>query len=99
MADLENRVDKLEEKVDKLEKDINKSLNDIKLSLTEISTTLRNNANNDDLKNELIAKDVQNNTNRIAVIESTIAKITWVLVMAVIGVAGEAIFYFIQNKP
>lgn len=99
MADLEERVSNLEKKINELELNINKSLNEIKVSLTEISTTLKNNASSGDLKNELIEKDVKSNSKRIDVLEGNQNKIIWVIVMAVIGLIGEAVVYYLQNKP
>lgn len=99
MADLEERVSNLEKKINELELNINKSLNEIKVSLTEISTTLKNNASSGDLKNELIEKDVKSNTKRIDVLEGNQNRIIWVIVMAVIGLIGEAVIYYLQNKP
>lgn len=99
MADLEERVSNLEKKINELELNINKSLNEIKVSLTEISTTLKNNASSGDLKNELIEKDVRSNSKRIDVLEGNQNKIIWVIVMAVIGLIGEAVIYYLQNKP
>jgi hypothetical protein len=99
MADLEERVSNLEKKISELELNINKSLNEIKVSLTEISTTLKNNASSGDLKNELIEKDVKSNSKRIDVLEGNQNKIIWVIVMAVIGLIGEAVIYYLQNKP
>ena len=99
MADIEQRVLDLEKKVRDLEININNSLNEIKLSLTEITTTLRSNSNNGDLKNELIEKDVVNNTKRIGKLEDNQAKIIWTIVLGVIGLIGEAVIYYIQIKP
>lgn len=99
MADLEERVSNLEKKINELELNINKSLNEIKVSLTEISTTLKNNTSSGDLKNELIEKDVKSNSKRIDVLEGNQNKIIWVIVMAVIGLIGEAVIYYLQNKP
>lgn len=99
MADLEERVSNLEKKISELELNINKSLNEIKVSLTEISTTLKSNTNSGDLKNELIEKDVKSNSKRIDVLEGNQNKIIWVIVMAVIGLIGEAVIYYLQNKP
>lgn len=99
MADLEERVSNLEKKISELELNINKSLNEIKVSLTEISTTLRSSANSGDLKNELIEKDVKSNSKRIDALEGNQNKIIWVIVMAVIGLIGEAVVYYLQNKP
>ncbi len=99
MADLEERVQKLEDKVKDLEININKSLAEIKISLSEIKTTLLGSTSSGDLKNELIEKDVKSNTKRIDALEGNQNKIVWTIVLAVVGVVGEAVYYFIQIKP
>lgn len=99
MADIEQRVDRLEEKVAKLELDINTSLGKIESDLTEIKTYVKSNSQNDELKNELIIKDVKSNSDRIGKLEGNQAKIVWAFVMAFLGLIGEAVIYYIQNKP
>lgn len=99
MADLEERVQKLEDKVKDLEININKSLAEIKISLSEIKTTLLGSTSSGDLKNELIEKDVKSNTKRIEGLESNQSKIVWTIVVAVLGIIGEAVIYYIQTKP
>ncbi len=99
MADLEQRVKDLEDKVKDLEININKSLNEIKLSLAEITATLKSNTNSGDLKNELIEKDVKKNSEDIKALKENQSKVVWAIVMAFLGIAGEAIIYFIHNKP
>ena len=97
MADLEDRVNKLEEKVRELEININKSLSDIKIALGEIKASLQGNSNTEDLKNNLIKKDVQNNTERISKLEGNQAKIVWTIILAVLGLIGEAVVYYLQH--
>lgn len=97
MIDLEQRVLDLEKKVTDLELNINKSLSEIKESLVEICTTLKDNASNSDLK--LIEKDVRINAEKVKKLEDNQSKIVWVMVMAVIGLVGKAIIYYIQNNP
>lgn len=99
MADLETRVDDLEKKVARLEIDINKHLGDIQTSLTEIKTLLNTSSKDGDLKNQLIEKDVKRNGDRLDKLEGNQTKIVWTIILAVLGVIGEAIYYFIQNKP
>ena len=98
MIDLENRVSKLEDKVKQLEIDINKSLGEIKATLGEIKTTLEANSNNGDLKNELIAKDVKNNTTRLEKLEGNQAKVVWAIVSAFITLLIEAVTLYIKTK-
>ena len=99
MADLEGRVDKLEERVAKLEIDITKSLGEIKTDLNLIKGTLKGNSSEDDLKNELIKKDVKANGDRITKLENNQSKLVWTVILAVLAIIGEAAVYYIQNKP
>lgn len=106
MADLEQRVENLENKVRELEININKSLNEIKISLTEIIASLKSNTDNGDLKNSLIEKDIQTNnikiemnTKKIEQLENNQSKIVWTIILAVIGVIGDAVYRYIQLKP
>ena len=99
MADLEERVTNLENKVRELEININNSLNEIKIQLTEISTSLKSNSNSGDLKNELIEKDVKANTKDIEKLKENQNKVVWSIILAFLGLIGEAVVYFIQNKP
>ena len=102
MADIEEikkDVDRLKEKVADIELSITKSLGEIKSDLSEIKAFMKNNTQNDDLKNELIVKDVKSNTERISKLEGNQSKIVWAFVMAFLGLIGEAVIYYIQNKP
>lgn len=98
MADIEQRVDKLEDKVAQLELNINSSLGDIKTDLTEIKTYVQSNSNSNDLKNNLIEKDVVNNAERIKKLEENQSKIAWAIIMAVIGIIGEAVLFYLKSK-
>lgn len=99
MADLEERVSNLENKVKDLEININKSLNEIKVTLTEISVKITSTDNSDELKNKLIEKDVAKNAEDIKGLKENQSKVVWAIVMAFLGLIGEAIIYYIQNKP
>ena len=98
MADIEQRVDKLEEKVARLELNINNSLGDIKTDLTEIKTYVQTNSSNNDLKNNLIEKDVVSNEERIKKLEDNQSKIAWAIIMSVIGLIGEAVLFYLKSK-
>lgn len=105
MADLENRVDKLEEKVRQLEIDITKSLGEIKTDLAEIKTALKSGTADDDLKNELIKKDIEIlqkdvklNSERTEKLENNHSKIVWTFVTAFIGILIEAVVFYIRTK-
>lgn len=94
---IEERVDKLEKKFEELEKNLNSSLLEIKSDLAEIKSCLKNNDNTGNLKNALIEKDIKNNSIRIKKLEDNQSKIVWTIILAVIGIVGEAVYYFIQN--
>ena len=96
MADLESRVGKLEDKVKELEINITKSLGKIETDLMEIKSYVKNNSNNDDLKNDLIKKDVESNSKRIAKLEDIVSKIFWTVAFAILGLIGGAIVFYIK---
>lgn len=98
MAELEDRVKELEDKVKQLEIDINKSLSEIKITLGEIKSSLDANSNNGDLKNQLIEKDVQSNMEKIKKLEDNQGKVVWTFVTAFLGLAIEAIVFYIRTK-
>lgn len=91
MADLESRVEKLEEKLQKIELNITGSLNELKLDMTEIKDCLKSNSNDGDLKNQLIAKDVERNTARIKKLENNQMKFVWLIIGEVVTTIGAAI--------
>ena len=97
MADIEQRVDKLEEKVAKLELNITTSLGKIETDLMEIKSYVKSSSKNDDLKNDLIIKDVKSNTERISKLEGIVSKICWTVALAIISLIGGAIVYYIKN--
>ena len=90
MADLETRVDKLEEKVEQLEKDINDSLGEIKTDLTEIKGLIEKDSSVIELK-------VKTNSERITKLENIVSKLTWTIVLGVVGIAASAIVYYIKT--
>lgn len=94
---IEERVDKLEKKFEELEKNLNDSLVEIKSDLVEIKSSLKNLDNIGDLKNESIKKDIKSNSIRIKKLEDIVSKLTWTIILAVVGIVGEAVYYFIQN--
>ena len=97
MANLEERVGKLEDKVRELEININNSLGEIKNSLIEIKSYVKNTDDTSDLKNEVVKKDIENNSIRIQKLEDNQNKIIWTIVMGIIGVLGKIIYSFSQN--
>lgn len=105
MVDLEERVQRLEDKVKDLEININKSLAEIKVSLSEIKTTLQGNSSNGDLKNDLIRKDVQANTERIGKVEEKVKEQEdskrWLVRLVfgtIIGLVFEAVALYLKTK-
>lgn len=93
MTELENikkDVDKLKEKVTEIEKGIVTSLGDIKVDLTEIKSYVRN---GDDVMNE----KMNNYEKRITKLEDIVSRLTWFIVLGVIGIAASAIVYYIKT--
>lgn len=106
MADLEQRVDELERKFRELENSINESLSEIKVSLAEISATLKSNNKSEDLKNEIIEKDVKANNEKIKVVEDRTNKLEdsnkWLVRLilgSIIGLVLEAVAFYIRTRP
>lgn len=96
MADIEQRVDSLEKEFIQWKLDLNKFMGKIEKDLVEIKACVTNSSSTDDLKNDIIKKDVNSNTNRIMKLEEIVSKICWGIVFAVIGLAGGAIVYYIK---
>ena len=96
-VDLETRVDKLEEKVQKLELNINNTLSEIKQDVVEIKGCVKNNSTDNDLKNQIIEKDVERNTGRIKKLEETQTKLLWLLVGELITIIGSVVIAMLQG--
>ena len=114
MADLETRVGKLEEELPKLKEQISEiqneihgSLSDIKTDVVEIKQLMKDTKQIDDLKNQLIdkeierksevfAKDVERNTARIVKLENNQNKLVWTVIIEIIGVIGAAVMAYLK---
>ena len=90
LEDIKKDVDKLKEKVTELEKGIATSLGDIKVDLTEIKGYVKN---GDDVMNE----KMKNYEDRISKLENIVSRLTWTLILGIIGVAASAIVYYIKS--
>lgn len=90
LEDIKKDVDKLKEKVTEIEKGIVTSLGDIKVDLTEIKSYVRN---GDDVMNE----KMNNYEKRITKLEDIVSRLTWFIVLGVIGIAASAIVYYIKT--
>lgn len=90
LEDIKKDVDKLKEKFAELEKGIATSLGEIKIDLTEIKGYVRS---GDDVMNE----KMRNYEERIAKLENIVSKLTWTIVLGVIGVTASAIVYYIKT--
>ena len=103
--ELEERVKDLEDKVKNLEININKSLSDIKISLAEISASIKSSSNSEDLKNELIEKDVKANNdfihkveNRVKELEDSNKWLVRLILGSIIGLVLEAVAFYMKTK-
>lgn len=90
LEDIKKDVDKLKEKFAELEKGIATSLGEIKIDLTEIKGYIKS---GDGVMNE----KMRNYEERIAKLENIVSKLTWTIVLGVIGVAASAIVYYIKT--
>lgn len=90
IEDIKKDVDKLKEKVTELEKGIVTSLGDIKVDLTEIKGYVKS---GDDVMNE----KMKNYEDRISKLEDIVSKITWSIVLEVIGLVGAAVVFYIKS--
>lgn len=70
IKDIEERVSKLEEKQSELQLFVNKSINTIQVGIAEIKVMLKERLEQDNLKNDLLAKDIKAQDERIKKIES-----------------------------
>lgn len=97
MADLEKRVDDLEKRMTNLENNINTSLFEIKTDVVEIKACIKGNTTSDDLKNQLIEKDVKKNTERLDKLESNHSKLIWTVIGEVVALIGAAVIAYLKT--
>ena len=90
LEDIKKDVDKLKEKFTELEKGVVISLGDIKVDLTEIKSYVKN---GDGAMNEKMENYEKRNTK----LEDIVAKLTWFVVLGVLGIAAAAIVYYIKT--
>lgn len=90
LEDIKKDVDKLKEKFTELEKGVVISLGDIKVDLTEIKSYVKS---GDGAMNE----KMENYEKRITKLEDIVSKLTWFVVLGVLGIAASAIVYYIKS--
>lgn len=71
LKDIEERVDKLEKNQIELKDFVNKSINDIQIGIAEIKVMLKERLEQENLRNNLLAKDIETHNNRISKLEDS----------------------------
>ena len=67
--DIEERINRLDERVEKLESKVNEAIPEIQSGIKEIKTILQERPIQEELKNNLLGKDISNHETRIKKIE------------------------------
>lgn len=96
MADLESRVDKLETEVQNLKLDTNRHLVTIQADVKEIKSSLTSSTENEALRKQIIANEVDSNKERIKKLEDNQSKLVWTIIIEVIGVIGAAVIAYLR---
>lgn len=97
MKDIEQRVTKLEEKQNELHLFVNKSIGSIQVGIAEIKTILQERLEKENLKNDLLAKDIQSQDARIKKLEDNQQWIWRTLAASVITIIVGAIVFVIKT--
>lgn len=90
--DLVERVDRLEEKVNKIETEIQADIREIKTLLKEKNTQ-------EDLKNSLLSRDIEEHDKRLKKIENNFSWVSKTIIAEVIGIIITLIIFGIKNMP
>lgn len=105
MADLEQRVDNLEKEVSNIKLELNTSLSNIQSDVSIIKEKIMGSNSSNDLKNELIGKDIElnaeridNNSKRIGKLEDNQSKVVWTIIGEIVAAIAGAIIYFIKHS-
>lgn len=88
------RIDRIEKRQDEIEGKLNTTLLEIQSDIGIIKEKLNHINNDNDLKNEVMKKDIENNNNRITKLENNQSKLVWAVVgefLALIFSIGKAV--------
>lgn len=96
IKDIEKRVAKLEEKQNELQLFVNKSISNIQIGIAEIKVMLKERLEQDNLKNDLLAKDIHSHDDRLKKIEDNQQWLWRTVVGSIITAIGSVIIFVIQ---
>lgn len=96
IKDIEQRVSKLEEKQNELQVFVNKSINNIQVGIAEIKVMLKERLEQDNLKNDLLAKDIKSHDDRIKKIEDNQQWLWRTVVGSIVTTITGAIVFVIK---
>ena len=97
VSDLEARVTKIENEQHELQQFVNKSISSIQVGIVEIKTILQERLEKENLKNDLLAKDIQSQENRIKKIEDNQTWLWRTVAGSIISLVIGAIVFVIKT--
>ncbi len=95
--EIEQKVNKLEERQEQLEAFVNKSISSIQVGIVEIKTILQERNEKENLKNNLLEKDIKAQEQRIKKLEDNQQWIWRTVGASIISVIVGAIVFVINN--
>ncbi len=97
IKELEQRVTKLEEKENELQLFVNKSIGSIQVGIAEIKTILQERLEKENLKNDLLAKDIAVHEARLKKLEDAQQWLWRTVGASIISIVIGAIVFVIQS--
>lgn len=97
IKEIEQKVNKLEEEQHDLQQFVNKSVSSIQVGIVEIKTILQERLEKENLKNDLLAKDIQSQDKRIKKLEDNQSWLWKTIAVTVIGTISSAIVFAIRT--
>lgn len=96
LQNLKDKLEKMQEAEKELELSVNQKISEIHLGITEIKIMLQERADKEDLKNEILAKDIKMHENRLKKIEENETWLWRTIVGTIISTAAAAIIFTIK---
>ena len=94
--DINDRVDKVEKRLEKIEDEMNKSIPEIQAGISEIKAILQERPAQEDLKNEILSKDIANIDKRVTKVEDNLNWLWKTVGGAIITIIVGAIVFTIK---
>lgn len=94
--DINDRVDKVEKRLEKIEDEMNKYIPEIQAGISEIKAILQERPAQEDLKNEILSKDIKNTEARVTKIEDNLSWLWKTLAGSIITIIVAAIVFVIK---